>query len=105
MFHIFGLYSDVKLAQMLVHFRYTLVHVSQSQNPPLNSTQLASQKATLHSIYKTLESVKKAGKKWTFDNIFKNLKETCFSPSREEFPNINQGAEKIASHFQVSKEL
>jgi len=53
-------------------------------------------------ISEKLDSLKKESKKWTFQNIFKRLKDTCFSPSRDiTNPNFDQGAEKIAYHFQV----
>jgi len=105
MFSIFCLRSEKFLAEILIHIRNFLVQLSKqrSKNVYITTNDLDSPKMSLHCVSEKLDSVKKSSKKWTFQNIFKDLKETCFSPNRERCPKFEQGIEKIAAHFQVSR--
>jgi len=103
MFNVFCLYSDVKLAELLIQIRLMIVQMAARESVKINLSHLESPKMNLDYISAKLDSVKKANKKWTFQNIFKRLKATCFSPSRESCPNFSQGVEKIAAHFKVVK--
>jgi len=85
--------------------RCTFLEASRFQNLSIywNTDDLESLKMTIRSILEKLQSVASENKKWTFQDIFKRLKATCFSPSRKSCLNFDQGAEEIASHFQVRK--
>jgi len=104
LYNLICLYSDVKLAEILVVMKYTLIRQSRLQSTKLfiNTADLEGPKMTVRCMSEKLDRVKRADKKWTFKNIFKRLRATCFSPSRDLSPDFRQGAEKIAAHFQVT---
>jgi len=55
---------------------------------------------SLSTIVKILSKVK-SDDKWRYQKIMERVKATCFSPTRQSYPDYNKGAENVAAHFQV----
>jgi len=102
MYNIFCLTSDISLAEIPMDVAFILTKGT-LENICFANKDCDGVKLSLKSILERLDKVKKSSKKWTYQNIFQKLKQTCFSPARESHPDFNQGAEKIAGHFQVRK--
>jgi len=102
-YNLICLYAKPLMTFLLAVVRIELIHKSahKCRHVSLNTAHLEGPKMTVRSISDKIDRARKADKKWTVQNIFKNLRATCFSSSRDRYPNFNQGPEKIAAHFQV----
>jgi len=105
MYNLFCLNSDLHLSSCLTSLTFFVVKLSQlnvqGARVTVNTACFEGPHMTLSSISDKLAKVKKGEKKWTYQNILKRLKNSCFSSARELSPPFDQGAEKIAAHFQV----
>jgi len=106
MYNIFCLSSDVRVAQQVAQLAFVvcgavLFKYRTTTRIFIDSVDSDGPNMSFPVIAEAITGVKKSAKRYTFQNIFKRVKSTCFSPSREPYPDFKQGAEKIADHFQV----
>jgi len=99
-YDLIRLHADAELSQAIARMVDNLVEAVPPDELNIRVKANEAEVIPLSSIELTLSKVK-TDDKWSYENIMERVKATCFSSTLESSPDYKQGAEKVASHFQV----